>query len=253
MTHLIDPFRDVTLSAFRKVIGQNWPRASLIHLFTLLDMKCLSIMLLVLLELDNLDILVLQLQLFRQCVCTHICALAGTEQRLRIYFTQQFSPRLRWGVVHLLDSFSSPVPTQSCHKVIQAPQNSGRAGGEAPKGPRWGGKEDRAATSAGRQSWGEENPWHYCGFLASLLFVAPGSPIPLLGSKVEIFLHMCVQQLFIQFCVYDVAGGFGCCWLHKGKSPECVVKTWQVKSGFFPKSARFCGQERTPRSVRWRW
>lgn len=124
--------------------------------------------------------------------------------------------------------------------------------GEAPKGPRQRGKEGRRGECKKTEASGG-NLWLYCGRAVQppslSLHLDRQFPCQVVRSK-----YLCAFVSNIGwFTVCDVAGGFGCCWLHKRYNPECVLRTWQVKSGFLYKPPRCCSYDSAIKYKWWCW
>ncbi len=64
-----------------------------------------------------------------------------------------------------------------------------------------------------------------CGLPAFHCTWISNSPVRWQGGTVS--AHLCPTYIYSHSLesVCDVAGGFGCRWLHKGNSPECVLRT----------------------------
>lgn len=144
------------------------------------------------------------------CVCMRACVHAGVERWPGIYFAQQFSPCMRWGVVHLLNSFSCLALTWSARKVIQAAWGNGEGWGEEPKGGKGlggVGKEGRAFKET-EVGWEKSTTFSWVSSVASQLFIAPGSAIPPSGRGVlsDIYLFTQFRVCVMWQVVLGVAG-----------------------------------------------
>lgn len=164
------------------------------------------------------------------CVCVRVCAHA-VERWPGIYFTQQFSPCMRWGVVHLLDSFFCLALTWTVHKVIRAAWDWGEL---------WWGTEGWCNKVLQRERKGQPASWcvrrlNYGGegpYCRRPLW--PWSPDVLPSKKRDIGTFVTLVSSFTEISVWMQCSRWRWVLLASpGNNPECVLKMWQVDSMFF--------------------
>lgn len=179
------------------------------------------------------------------CMRTGLRACQAWAMARYLFHTAIFPPV--WDEVS--HSCSIALPAQHWHRTCARSSRRLRrvrgAGVRNQKVLERGGKEGRVL-SARRQRWTEGNRWLYCGRAVRppTFSLHLGQQFPCQVLRWECVLCVCVQRTVYLFTVCDEAGGLGCCWLHKGNDPECVLRTWHVKFGFLHKLPGFRGLKR---------
>ena len=188
------------------------------------------------------------------CVCVHagVCACRGWAMAWYLFHTAIFPP------VRDEVSYICSIAFPASHWRGARARSSRRLGetGRAEVRNRREGKvlegEERKVGFLRRQSWGEENQRLSCGWAAR----PPSFSLHLdqqFPRQVGFFLSYWHIFIHTVSSVCDVAGGFGCRWLHKGNGVSVFWGYDRRNLVSWTKPLRSCHYEGTIRHGWWGW